>query len=190
MNSVILSSATGFARRVFRVADVDRMVEAGVIGHDERLELIDGEIIEIAPKGIQHEWLKTDLNRHFGRTCPDGVNYTPEAGWRIDEFNYLEPDFLFYPISLRLDAVAPPKALLVIEIAASSLAYDRGVKAALYAHMGVQEYWVVNALNRETLVHRLPSPGGYGSVEAHLAEAMLQPEFIPEIAVRLGDLAD
>lgn len=188
MNSPLLSSAQGFARRVFRVADLDRMVEAGVIGEDERLELIDGEIVEMASKGNGHELVKTELNMFLGRNCPRHIRYTQEAGWRVDEITYLEPDFLIYPAALRISAVAPEAALLVIELAASSLAYDMGVKAALYARMGVRDYWVINVATRDTTIHRAPEGLAYSSIETFGPDTLLTPLYAEELAFSLDQL--
>ncbi len=188
MNTHHSSRTDGFAHRLFRVSDLDRMVEAGVIRPDERLELIGGELHEMSPKGARHEWLKTGLNRYFGKLCPEHVNFTQEAGWHIDEFTYLEPDFLFYPASLRIEEVKPSDALLVIEIADSSYNFDLGGKALLYASLGVREYWVIDAVKRETHVHLMPKPEGYAAVRAYGDDIRLDPTVMRHLPVLLADI--
>jgi Uma2 family endonuclease len=187
MNTHLSPRHDGFAHRLFRVSDLNRMVEAGVIRPDERLELIGGEIREMSAKGARHEWLKIGLNRHFGKDCPEHVNYAQEVGWHIDEFTYLEPDFLFFPASLRIENVKPSDALLVIEVADSSYNFDLGGKALLYAGLGVREYWVIDVVKRETHVHQMPKPDGYGAVRAYGEDIRLDPWLIRDLPVLLAD---
>lgn len=188
MNSPFAHRHEGPARRLFRVDDLFRMAEAGVIRPDERLEVIDGDVLETSPKGLRHEWLKTGLNRYFGQSAPESVQYTQEAGWQIDAFTYLEPDFLFYPAGLRLDAVKPTDALLIVEVADSSFNFDLGPKAALYSRLGVREYWVIDAAERVTHVHLMPKPDGYGAVRPYGADILVQPSLIAGMPLRLADM--
>jgi len=188
MNTPFAHRPDGLAHRLFRVSDVDRMVEAGVIRPDERLELIGGELHEMSPKGARHEWLKTGLNLFFSKHRPEGVIFTQEAGWHIDEFTYLEPDFLFYPASLRIEEVKPSDALLVIELADSSYNFDLGAKALLYAGLGVREYWVIDAVKRETHVHLMPRPEGYAAVRTYGDDIRLDPTLIHHLPVLLADI--
>ncbi|MDR3493422.1 MAG: Uma2 family endonuclease [Ancalomicrobiaceae bacterium] len=188
MNTPRFQRPDGFAVRLFTVSDLDRMVEAGVIGYDERLELIGGEVRQMSPKGARHEWLKTGLTRYFGKHCPDSVIFTTEAGWHIDKFTYLEPDFLLYSASLRIEEVKSDDALLVIELADTSLSFDLGLKAALYARLGVREYWVIDAVKRETHVHLMPRPDGYAAVRAYDETIRLVPELMRQVPVLLADI--
>jgi Uma2 family endonuclease len=142
----------------------------------------------MSPKGSRHEWLKIGLNRHFGKVCPDIANFAPEPGWHIDQFTYLEPDFLFFPADLRIEEVNPSDALLVIEVADSSYNFDLRIKAALYARLGVREYWVIDAAKRETHVHLMPKPDGYGAVRAYSEDIRLEPTLIRELAFAVADI--
>ena len=79
--------------------------------------------------------------------------------------------------------------LLAVEVAASSMAYDRGLKAQIYARHGIHELWVVDAASRETWVHREPAPDGqWGSIERIAADAPLAAAALPAIVVRMADL--
>lgn len=179
----------GLPRRLFRVADLDRMVEAGVIGHEERIELVGGELIPMAAKGIQHELLKQALTLRFAADRPEGVTFIQEGGWQIDELTYVEPDYVFHRDDRSFQDLRPAEALLVIEVAASSLAYDLGRKARLYAECGVREYWVIDAMRGETHVHRQPALNGYAAVTTFAESVVLDPAFIPGLTLRLADLA-
>jgi Uma2 family endonuclease len=134
--------------------------------------------------------LKQHLNIAFARRIPETVTFIQEAGWRLGDLLYLEPDYLFFAASRRLAAVKGPEALLVVEVADSSLGYDLGRKPGLYAGEGVAEYWVVDAVSRETHVHLAPSTNGYASVRAYPATVELRPQLIPALAVRMADLPE
>lgn len=166
-------------RRRFSVADVVRMVEVGLIGHDERLEVIDGEIIEISPKGYRHEGLKGAINRLLGRHCPDGYDYMQETGLYLSELTYLEPDFVVFPAAVTLRDLKGPDVLLAIEVADSSLDYDLKRKPGIYASFGVQELWVIDVSRRVTHIHREPGSSGYRKVEKVDAEVRLAPAHAP-----------
>jgi Uma2 family endonuclease len=181
-------AADGRARRAFTVREVVRMQEAGVVGPDERLEVVDGELLPTSPKGARHEVLKRRLLRHLVLAAPDALAVVPEAGWQLDEMLYLEPDLLVFPETVPFADVRGADALLVVEIADSTLGYDLGRKPALYADAGVREYWVVDAVTRETHVHLNPVRGGYADVRAYGPEIALRPTLAPALAVRLADL--
>jgi hypothetical protein len=90
MNVPVTRAAEGLPRRAFTIADVERMVEVGLISRDERLEIIGGEIVPMSPKGNRHEAIKSGLNLLWGRSCPEGYAFAPETGLRLDESTYLE----------------------------------------------------------------------------------------------------
>src|SRR5437868_1725980 len=151
MNIAATTAAEGLPRRVFTVEDVSRMIEAGILREDERFELIEGEIVMMAAKGIAHERIKSALNIAVVRALPGHLTLGVEATLRLTDTIMLEPDIAVFPKELfsrsasgftRLD---PGEAELVIEVAASSAAYDKGLKARLYARHRVKEYWVVDA---------------------------------------------
>ena len=89
-------AAEGLPRRRFTVADVERMVEVGLMEEDERVELIGGELVPMAPKGNHHEVVKTALLLRWYRACPDDLLLTPETTFRLSTDTYLEPDVVVY----------------------------------------------------------------------------------------------
>ncbi len=181
-------AAEGLPRRRFTVADVEAIVAAGLMDEDERVELIGGELVPMSPKGNHHEVLKTKLMMEWARRLPEGVLFTPETTFRLSEDTYLEPDFTFYEASVGLKGLSGGNALLVVEIADSSFAYDIGRKAALYASFGIRELWVIHAVRLETRIHREPGEGGYRHVEDFPATELLTPLLLPGLALRLADL--
>ena len=85
--------AEGLARWRLTVADVEAMVQAGILDEDERVELIRGELVPMSPKGSRHEVLKVALLRRWLKLCPEDVQIAPETTFRLSADTYLEPDF-------------------------------------------------------------------------------------------------
>ena len=189
MNISVTRAAEGFARRAFTVAEILKMVEAGIIAEDENFELIEGEIIPMSPKGNRHEVLKSALNLIIARHLPETLRLGVETSVYLDDHTFIEPDLCLYPKRLLPVDVKGPDVLLAIEVAGSSLGYDRGLKARIYAKHGVRELWVVNAGSRATWVHKQPGvDGSWGSVEERPADAALSTPLLPGLAIKMADL--
>ena len=180
MNAPVRSLAEGLPRRRFSVADVTRMVEVGLIHPDERLEILDGEIVPMSPKGNRHEGIKIALAMVWGRACPDDYTLAPETGLYLSDRTYLEPDFVVFPRAVRKADLKGPDVRLAVEVADSSLDYDLNRKPLIYAAFGVAELWVIDAARRS--VHRFdhPGPGGYARRSVHGAAERLTPRHAPD----------
>ena len=124
-------AAEGMLRRRFTVEELEAMVAAGILGEDERIELIGGEVVPMSPKGNQHEVLKLALNHYWSKRVPDRLVLRTETTFRLTPDTYVEPDFIFFDSKTRLKDLNADNALFVVEIADSSFAYDIGRKAAL-----------------------------------------------------------
>ena len=185
----VTSAAEGLPRRRFTGAEVEAMVAAGVLEEDERVELIGGELVPMSPKGNQHEVVKTALLARWYRVRPDDVLLTPETTFRLSEDTYLEPDVVIYPRTSGLRGLAGESVLLVVEIADSSLRYDIGRKAALYASFGVRELWVIDAVRLKARVLREPAADGFRDARDLGPADRLMPMLAPEaFALRLDEL--
>lgn len=180
-------AAEGLLRRRFTVADVEAMVAAGIMDPKERVELIGGELVPMSAKGIRHERLKTFINMELARKLPEPLAFTPETTFRLSEDTFVEPDFVVYENPAALDGLNGPSSLLAIEVGDSSLAYDRGRKASIYAAFGVRELWVIDAVRLETRVFLEPAPLGYRRVADFRTEATLTPIAVPALAIALSD---
>jgi Uma2 family endonuclease len=177
------------ARRKFTVAEVDAMVEAGILEEDERVELIQGELISMSAKGSRHEALKGALTDRWCRGRPNSCRLLQETTLRLSADTYLEPDYVVFPRALGLKNFCGANILLVVEVADSSLRYDAGRKAALYASFGVRELWVIDAVARTTRAFRSPAPDGYRDISDHAPCELVVPRFAPgEFALTLDDL--
>jgi Uma2 family endonuclease len=185
----VTSAAEGLPRRRFTVAEVEAMVAAGVMEEDERVELIGGELVPMSPKGNHHEVMKAALLRRWYRAVPDDLDLVPETTFRLSEDTYLEPDVVIYPRASGLRGLTGANVLLIVEIADSSLRYDIGRKAALYASFGIRELWVIDAVRLTTRVFREPAADGYRNASDFGPSDRLVPLIAPEaFAVKLDEL--
>jgi Uma2 family endonuclease len=181
------TAAEGMPRRRFTVAELEAMTEAGILLEDERIELIGGEVVPMSPKGIQHELIKAALNLYWARRLPDDITFVTETTFRFTEDTYLEPDFVFFPRG-GLRQLSGASARLVVEIADSSLNYDLGRKAGMYAGFGIAELWVIHAVRLETRIHIEPTITGYRHIIDLPAHQRLAPRLMPSLAVTLAEL--
>jgi Uma2 family endonuclease len=156
-------AADGMPRRAWTVAEIEAMQAAGIISEDERFELIGGEVVPMQAKGGRHELVKVELNRHFQRIVPDDLSIGQETTLRLDTKNFVEPDFCTFPRAIFPSDMRGHDVLLAVEVADSSLYYDRGRKLGVYAAFGVPEVWVINANSLVTHVYRHLGAEGYGT---------------------------
>lgn len=182
------TAAEGLPRRRFTVAELEEMTIAGILLEDERIELIGGEVVPMSPKGNHHEVLKTALMYHWTNVAREDLRFTTETTFRLTEDTYLEPDFVFYPKAGGLVGLSASTARLVVEVSDSSLGYDLGRKANLYAGFGIAELWVIDAVKLQTRIHRDPTPTGYRSIIDLPPGERLVPHLAPALAVTLSEL--
>src|SRR2546421_13006142 len=192
MNVAVTTAAEGFPRRAFTVEDVSRMIDAGVIGEDEKFELIEGEIVMMAPKGIAHERIKSALIVAIARALPNDLALGVEITLRLTNTILLEPDFAIFPKELfqRSDSgfaqLDPGEARLVVEVAHTSLAYDKRIKAPIYARHGVWEYWIVDVNTRVTWIYTGPGAEGWSSIVKRGSKDALTTPTLPGFSFRLN----
>lgn len=188
MNVAWTRAAEGLPRRAFTVADVRRMIEIGVIGADEKFELIEGEIVPVSPSHDPHERIKSALILALAPRLPKDLWLSVESSIYLAERTFVEPDLCIYDRKLMLKDVKGSDLQLVIEVADSSLAFDLGSKAQLYASYGVQELWVVNANTRVTTVHNGPTATGWASVREVQPSELLHIAAMPGVTITLTEL--
>jgi Uma2 family endonuclease len=195
MNVTATTAAEGFPRRAFTVDEIGRVIEVGVIGEDERFELIEGEIVMLAAEGVAHERIKSGLNIAVVRALPHDLTVGVAVTLRLTDTVMLEPDIAVFPKELfkkssegfaQLD---PGEAQLVIEVSASSLTYDKGLKARLYARHRVREFWVVDANTHTTWVHTGPNGDAWSSIVTRGPQDALTTSALPGFSIRLSEIA-
>lgn len=181
-------AAEGLPRRRWTVAEIEAMTQAGILDEDERFELIGGEIVPMSSKGIQHETLKSRLVYHFVKTVPDDFRMAVETTFRLSEDSFVEPDFIFFNTADGLAGLNPRTALLAVEVADSSLRWDLGRKARIYAAFGIPELWVIDAVKLIAHVHRRPGLEGYEQVTQHGEADTLESTSVSGLRVTLSSL--
>jgi len=155
-------------RHKISLEEFHRMVEAGVFPEDLRLELVEGDLVEMSPIGKRHAAKVAKLTALFGPLVPQKAILFVQSPLVVGE-SELYPDLaLLKPRPDFYEEELPQgrDALLVVEVAESSLRYDLQVKLPLYAQAGVPEVWVVDLEGKRVLVHRKPEGGGYREAEA------------------------
>ncbi len=151
----------GVVRHRFTVDEYHRMAEAGLLSEDDRVELIDGEIIEMTPIGWRHARCVSRLNMLLARFAGDRYVVGVQNPLTISEHGEPQPDLVLLERRPRGRLPGPADAALVIEVSDTTLAYDRDVKLPRYARAGVPEVWIVDLQVRRVESHSDPSPEGY-----------------------------
>jgi Uma2 family endonuclease len=176
-------------RRLFTTADIFAMIEAGVIGPDEKFELIDGEIVLMSPKNSPHEHYKSRLVRWLNRILPDTLNVGIEQTIYLEPRTFLDPDIVVAPGHIRSADLKGPSALLVIEVSDTTLNTDLGVKARKYATAGVPHYWVIDVNTPCILAHARPGARGYAKPRKIAANAPIALPFMKQAKLVLDEVA-
>lgn len=172
--------------RPLRRAEYERLVEAGVY-EGQRVELLGGVLVEVAPQSEPHSDAIRFLNRVFGRSLGEDVELGVQTPLGVDDISLPEPDLSVLPAG-RYRQAHPERALLVVEVAVSSLRIDLGEKARRYAAAGFPEYWVIEPIARRVHVHTDPRPdGSWGRTEV-VEQGLLRPALLEQVAVDLDDL--
>ena len=178
-------------RRKFTVAEYYRMAEAGILKPDERVELIEGEIIVMPPIGPIHADDVDEFISVFGQYAPGRFRIRIQNPLHLDDGSEPEPDAVL--LRLRADRYTrshptPADVLLVVEVSDSSLEYDRQIKAHLYGRNNVPETWVKNL--PEDCIERFTEPGpeGYAQHTVHRRGETIIPVSLPDLELAVDDL--
>src|SRR4051794_25585151 len=181
MNVAWTRAAEGVPRRAFTVTDVRRMIEAGIIGEDERFELIEGEIVPVSPSHDPHERMKSALIIALIRWLPADLWFGIQSSIYLSAKTFIEPDLCLFRRELRSHDLKGSDLLLAIEVADTSLAFDRGTKALLYAQHGARELWVVDVATKITSVHTGPTEVGWTNVREVTQNETLHATAVPQL---------
>ena len=183
-----LSEDADTRQRKLTVDEVYAMVEAGIIGEDERLELIDGVLVEMSPKNIRHERFKNLIAGWFVRQLARPLEAWVETTVRLSDHSYVEPDITIFRYDPQMEKVTGAECELVIEVADTSLHHDQVVKVSKYAEHGLREYWLVNTGEETVTVHRGSDGAGWSETQQHPLSATLHPLFAPELPVSIAEI--
>ena len=175
----------------FTVDDYYRMGEVGILPHDARVELINGDVIQMPPIGSHHNGSVIGLDELFRERLGRRVTISTQGPLVLPRHGTPQPDVL---ILRRRDdhyRSANPTAadvLLVIEVSDSTLAHDRDTKGPIYAQAGIEEYWIVDLVNSQLLVYRQPVDGAYRSVRVLGKEDTVQPLAFPDVTIAVSEI--
>ena len=177
-------------RRLFTVAEYHRMGEAGILGEDERVELIEGEIVQMAPIGPRHVGSVININRLFVTRLGDRAVVSPQNPVVIPPRSEPQPDLLLLrprTVSYSRELPTSQDVLLAVEVADTSVRFDRLVKARLYARAGIAEFWLCLAMDGAVEVYREPRRDGYAGMLVHGPGDVVSPFAFPDVSFTVSD---
>ena len=183
--------AVEVTRRRFTADEYQEMGRAGILREDDRVELIDGEVLAMSPIGPSHNGTVNRLTALFGRLVGAAAIVQIGGPVRVDAYSEPQPDLVLLKARADFYASALPGSvdvLLAVEVAQSSLAYDRGVKSSLYARRGIAEYWIVDLNGGEVIRHTESVDGRYSRVAAVPHDYAFAPGLLPACVVTTRDI--
>jgi Uma2 family endonuclease len=172
--------------RPLRRVEYEFLVTEGLLD-DSRVELLCGALVEMTPQGPLHANVVRRLAEKLIRSLSAGVHVRVQMPLALSDESEPEPDVAVVPAG-DYDRAHPTHALLVIEVAETSLQKDRGVKTALYATAGIAEFWLVDLTRAVVEVHRRPVLGRYTEIESIARDGRLTPAELPELTISGDDI--
>lgn len=190
MNAMIES---GITKHRLTVDDYYRMAEVGVLAPDARVELIEGEIVDMPPMGSRHAGTTALLLHRFIAAVGDAAIVMSQSTLILGRYSAPEPDLMLLKPRADYYRRANPTAedvLLAVEVSDSTWPYDRNIKAPLYARHGIREVWVVGLRQQELLCLRQPRNNEYAELETVKLPKLVSISPLGEMRVDLSDLFD
>jgi len=187
----LLAANPWVARRPITVTEYHRMGEVGILGERDHVELIEGELVAMSSIGSNHQGTVNSLTHGLVQAVGQHAVVAVQGPVRLDDFSEPEPDFaLLRPrADFYRDAhPTPADVLLLIEVADTSLNYDRAVKRALYARHSIPELWIVDLTAGEVEICRRPGPGGYAAITRIGRDGVAEPELLPGVRIQAATL--
>jgi len=187
----LLAANPWVSRRPITAAEYHRMGEVGILGEHDRVELIEGELVAMSPIGTYHIGTVIKLSHELVQAVGDRALVSVQNSVRLDDLSEPEPDFALLkprPDFYRDAHPTPADVLLLIEVADSSLNYDRAVKRTLYARHGIPELWIIDLAAGEVEICRDPQPNGYATTHRVGRDGTLEPELLPGVRIQAASI--
>jgi Uma2 family endonuclease len=189
--TIDLAEPVELKRHRITADDYYRMAEAGILARELRVELIEGEIIEMATIGTRHSAVVNRLNRMFVLATGSRAIVSIQNSVQLNRCNVPEPDVVV--LKPRDDFYASQRCtaddiFLVIEVADSSIGYDTRLKARLYATYGVAHYWVVDLTKQRLIRHEGPQAEAYATVEVLTSPGVLPLPGLEGLTIDVSEL--
>jgi Uma2 family endonuclease len=178
-------------KRLISIDEYHRMAADGLFSEDDRVELIKGEIVEMAPIGNRHATSVRRLILLFHRRLLEQVLVDVQDPVQLGDWSEPQPDIVLLEWREDCYSSAAPigkDVVLLVEVADSSAGYDRGIKAPLYARQGIREYWLLDLPEGVLEVYRRPSSTGYRKVRRLRRGDSVAPEAFPDTVFSVSDL--
>jgi Uma2 family endonuclease len=194
MNIASTQAADGLPRREFTVADIRRMLEAGILVEYERFELIQGDIVMLDHNLAAHEVIKMALIVALVRQAPDELLVGAATTLQLTNNTLVDADLAiirragYKPSESGFAQPAPDDILLVIEVGGPNSKYESDVKARLYARYGVREFWLIDPFERIARVHTGPSGDSWSSMVERGPNETLTTAALPTFAIKLAEI--
>jgi len=183
------NTASAVRRHRWTRAGYDRVIEVGGFDPEARIELLDGEIWEMTPRGSQHAAACAKVMQALQGVFGDACYVRVQCPIALDDVSEPEPDVAVVRGTPddHFDA-HPPEALLVVEVSASSLSFDRSLKQAAYARNGIPEYWIVDLTAERLEIYREPVDTNYASTTVLERADVVTPLHASDATIRVADL--
>ena len=178
-------------RHLFTVDEWHWMGDAGLFGEDARMELLDGEVIEMAPIGSPHAGGVNRLNQMLATEVGDRALIAVQNPVVLDDRSEPQPDIAVLhprPDSYARSHPTPPEILLLVEVSDTNLGFDRDLKATAYARAAVREYWIVDLTSDQVVVMREPTPAGYQDIRSLGRGQELSIEALPDAILEVAQV--
>lgn len=187
----MLITEAPFTLRKWTVKEYHKLGEMGFFHPEERVELIAGNIIKMSAKGTAHTSALGRTDRLFQDLFNNLAWVRVQDPIALDDNSEPEPDIAVVridPFDYATHHPTPSEVYLIIEVADSSLAYDREIKAKIYARSGIADYWVLNVSDRQLHVFREPAESGYQSEVILDERATISPLQFPAFNIAIGEM--
>jgi len=192
--SIETATETGAHRFVWDFKRYQMVQEAGLFGN-KSVELIGGELIQMPPVTLPHWITVNKCDRRLKIAFPFTYIVSVQGTLKFGESSAPLPDIAVIKADLNTLSEIPTFSVLVVEVSLSTLAYDQGEKASLYAAQGIRDYWIVNLRDNTLEVRRTPKPdagqkhgAAYDSLEVLPRGAKVLPLELPQVAIEVADL--
>jgi Uma2 family endonuclease len=174
----------------FTAEDFYHLYETGLLDSKDRIELLNGEIIIMHAIGRRHAQAVTNFNFEFGEQARRRYMISPQNPVELERYSAPQPDLVLVPMSRRtaLRHPTPGEVFLIIEVADSSLQYDREEKRRAYASTGIREFWLLNLEDDVLEIYRHPGGNAYREQLTIPANGSASPLAFPDVTIALADI--
>jgi Uma2 family endonuclease len=180
------ATLTSAELRRFTCREYDALVDAGYF-EDEKIELLRGLLVTMSPQGDEHSLITTRIANTITRALPPRFGIAVHSPFCATDDSEPEPDICVFDATKFL-RTKPTEALLIVEVAHSSLRRDRNIKLPIYAEAGVPEYWIILVATQIVEIYTEPRNGTYTKMERILSDGVLRPRIDPTIAIEMRSL--